>query len=578
VAKYDVPSSTWVPPSIDPPIFTIAWFKKAAIAPDTSIGSGVSLSLDSASIDTRGIYYAKINDTLQLSDITVDVKVPSTVTVQFLDEAGIALAPSRSLDGFSGDSYNTSPDTITGYELKKTPSNATGVFGDETNTVIYTYKQLPFFELTEGAFVFVLDNNTATATVKGYNGASKDPIIPSSTQFLGKDYTVTAIGDSAFNNKGLTSVVIPDSVISIRQSAFSYNQLTSVALPNSVINIEDFAFYSNRLTAITLPEDMTSIGERAFGWNKLTSVVIPDSVTNIGVSAFEGNALEQIYISSISNLKVWETILTKNDGLNGITSEFVHIYAFDHLDGTYKNPPQLNHTLFEGDSYCLEIGEINNPVLHRYDVVGNEWLPPSQQRILLSPLPVSVEWYKKGINEPDALIGNKESLSLENANIDTRGIYYAKVNDTLQLSDITIDVKIASQVAVEFLTETKKPLIPPITLNGFSGDPYTTIPKAIDGYELISTPVNATGFFSDNQTTVTYIYREIPRIEDAFKDKQKPSNNSNGNSHSSKSGTRPNTGNSLNIPLIIGGGVLVLLISSLILIFFLYKEKNHFFK
>ena len=49
---------------------------------------------------------------------------------------------------------------------------------------------------------------------------------------------VTIIGPSAFYDRKLTSVVIPNSVTHILFGAFSNNQLTSVDIPSSVIQID----------------------------------------------------------------------------------------------------------------------------------------------------------------------------------------------------------------------------------------------------------------------------------------------------------------------------------------------------
>ena len=59
-----------------------------------------------------------------------------------------------------------------------------------------------------------------------------------------KGVTVTCIGNDAFDNcRSLTSVTIPDSVMSIGDSAFRYcTSLTSVTIPDSVTSIGDWAF------------------------------------------------------------------------------------------------------------------------------------------------------------------------------------------------------------------------------------------------------------------------------------------------------------------------------------------------
>ena len=105
-------------------------------------------------------------------------------------------------------------------------------------------------------------------------------------------YKVTSIGDSAFSSSpNLTSVTLPDSVITIGNWAFAYcKSLTSVTLSNSVTTIGKSAFANcPNLTSIVIGDSVTTIGENAF-WNcsNLTNVTLPNSVTNISEGAFYG--------------------------------------------------------------------------------------------------------------------------------------------------------------------------------------------------------------------------------------------------------------------------------------------------
>lgn len=174
---------------------------------------------------------------------------------------------------------------------------------------------------TSGSFEYTVLYD-GTAEITGYTGSEAALIIPSEIE----GYTVTSIGDSAFNYcDSLTEVTIPDNVTSIGTYAFedcdsltninvdsnnsNYSSLYGVlfnkdqtkliqypkgkketiyVIPDSVISIENQAFEGCvSLTSVIIGNGVTSIGDRAFsGCNSLTEITITDSVTSIGKWAF----------------------------------------------------------------------------------------------------------------------------------------------------------------------------------------------------------------------------------------------------------------------------------------------------
>lgn len=102
---------------------------------------------------------------------------------------------------------------------------------------------------------------------------------------------LTSIGSNSFSNSGITTIIIPDTVIGLGTSAFSgCSSLTNAVIGSGITIIANSLFSGcSSLASITIPSGITSIGNSAFsGCSSLTSITIPAGVTYIGTSAFSG--------------------------------------------------------------------------------------------------------------------------------------------------------------------------------------------------------------------------------------------------------------------------------------------------
>ena len=162
--------------------------------------------------------------------------------------------------------------------------------------------------------------------------------------------SVVSLGEGSFSRcSSLTSVSLGKNIISIGTLAFSYctnlvfdyhgtlgnwlllsgklslhgfithlhfdgsnQECTEIVVPNGVISIDSYAFTGcQSITSIFIPDSVTSIGAYAFErCNALTSINIPNFVTTIGTYAFTG-------CQSITSLTIPDSVVSIGEGAFG---------------------------------------------------------------------------------------------------------------------------------------------------------------------------------------------------------------------------------------------------------------------
>lgn len=151
--------------------------------------------------------------------------------------------------------------------------------------------------------------------------------------------TLVTIGDEAFCSTYIETIIIPNSVNSIGKSVFSNcHSLRSISLSGQLSSIPDGAFGSCELLSdITIPNSVTSIGQIAFiGCENLKSINIPDGVKTIGGSAFNKTGLSSVSIPSSVN-----------------RIDYSAFYGCQHLENVYSyvfNPFNIGDGVFKGIS------------------------------------------------------------------------------------------------------------------------------------------------------------------------------------------------------------------------------------
>lgn len=146
---------------------------------------------------------------------------------------------------------------------------------------------------------YKLNEDELTAEVTWKEDEYKGKIvIPEIVHYDGNDYSVVAIGESAFyDNRELLKVTVKgEKLKSVGAIAFVWcHSLSEVKLPNSVTEMGWRAFHNCGLTSISLPNSLTELPKEAFrACKSLKTIKLPDNLLKIGEQAFYDCSIESL--------------------------------------------------------------------------------------------------------------------------------------------------------------------------------------------------------------------------------------------------------------------------------------------
>ena len=188
-----------------------------------------------------------------------------------------------------------------------------------------------------GFFFNITSKNTVEVThnTDTFNSYSGNVVLPKTISHADKKYKVTRIGNFAFIDcKELDTVIIPEGVTSIGNTAFGNSSVKSIVIPKNVKSIERFAFsHCKNLEFIVIPDGVKRLEDGTFaGCINLVSVTIPNSVNYIGnVVFFQCVKLEFIIIPKG----------IAKSGTFGSCSVFLQNESLKRIKISWKNPPKV---------------------------------------------------------------------------------------------------------------------------------------------------------------------------------------------------------------------------------------------
>ncbi len=423
--------------------------------------------------------------------------VPSSgaVTVKHVDEEGKELALSEELTGNVGESYKTTEKEIDGYELIEVPGNATGAFTEEPQTVTYVYKPVK----VPGAPVIVkhvdeegkelapseeLTGNvgdqyeTVPEKIDGYELIE----VPDNAngEFTGKPQTVTYVYKLLQEESVKAAPVTVNHVDEAGKELAPSEELRgNLGNPYKTASKEIDGY-----ELIKVPGNAT--GAFTEEPQTVTYVYKPVKVAGAPVTVEhvdeEGKELAPSEELTGNIGEIYETTETEIDG-------YELIEVLGNATGAFTEEPQTITYVYK------PVKVPGAPVIVEHvDEEGKE-LAPSEE--LTGNIGESYETTEKEIDgyELIEVPGNASGAFTEEPQTVT--YVYKPVKVT------------GAPVTVEHVDETGKRLAPSEELTGNIGESYETSEKEIDGYELIEVPGNATGAFTEETQTVTYVYMRV---------------------------------------------------------------------
>jgi len=295
------------------------------------------------------------------------------------------------------------------------------------------------------------------------------------------------------------------------------------------------------------------------------------SLTKLDLSSFDtSNVIDMNgMFNNCSNLKeldlrsfIIDPNIDKGYMLDGLTKLNTlklgkNTYINDtHLNtsGTWVNIGKCNEDAPQANNKYLS----EELIAHAYDILGDTYIRPG------NPITVSYLDTSKRPLAPDISLKGKIGTNYNVTAKTIPGYIVKEISDNAtgvftdqpqnvefiystdpESNPTNIPIK-AANLTVYYQDENGNQIAPEMILQGNMGDGYTTGAVEIPGYTLKVKPENATGFFSTEPQSVTYIYARNGSQTNIIPEKNDQNDPTNSNSHNSSQNDTSQTNKSQN--------------------------------
>ncbi|HBM3485348.1 TPA: MucBP domain-containing protein [Listeria innocua] len=501
-------------------------------------------------------YSIKVSQPIKVSE-----KTNSAVNVFYKDENGVELAPSETISGKSGENYQTTEKTITNYKLKEIEGQASGQFGDSDTTVTYVY------EKADGAPVtvkYVDGDGNELATSDTLNGKIDAPYQSTAKSITGWAVKTTpANANGVFTNANQTVTYVYEKAdgapVTVKYVDEDGNELATSDTLNGKID----APYQSTAKSITgwavkttpanangvftnANQTVTYVYEKADG-APVTVKYVDEDGNELATSDTLNGKIDAPYQSTAKSITGW-AVKTTPANANGVftNANQTVTYVYEKASGapvTVKYVDEDGNELATADTLN---GKIDAPYQSTAKSLSgwavkttpanatgvftdtNQTVTYVYERV--DGAPVTVKYVDGDGNElatPDTLNGKIDApyqstaksitgWTVKTTPANATGVF----TDTNQTVTYVYEKADGAPVTVKYVDGDGNELATPDTLNGKLDTPYEATAKNLSGWKLTVTPANATGVFTTDAQTVTFVYakqEDDPKKEDKDK-------------------------------------------------------------
>ena len=407
------------------------------------------------------------------------------------------------LDGEIGDTYQTEipADFPSNYELVNTVGNTTGTLGTNQIEVKYYFKEKESSIINNqiaitssvGEIESIDDPTPYRVAYKGditnYRGNAKVDITLNVEYIIDEAASSLSGGTYDSQNKTITWTENFAEIDTYKdQKDYSINVIKDIKIVYADISATDKKMETSVNGKITLLPQNTSVTDTA---SLEQDVIIPGSVT---IKYIDVNTQQEIADKIIDNGVIGEpydiTYTKKNiDGYTMVEElpTYTGTYQIRNQVFTYKYAKNFDITVEYKNKYTNE-SIVANDVLHYYE----------GQSYNVSPKTITGYRFEEVVGDTTGEVHDNLTITF----------YYAK--------QTKVTAKYYYEAGNRYIADE-------VVFNGYSGDPYTTTRKDIDGYTYLRVDGEENAVMTDDNIVVTYVYSKNTSVKVYFKDKNNQS-------------------------------------------------------